>query len=104
MGFYLNSATYVDNEGGIWMPPQDGLGAINWEKVGEYFSPFVAAGAGWLASKGMKNQPPQYYDGPGQPGVYAGASSQGLFGGIDTTTLLIMGAVALLFFSQPARK
>jgi hypothetical protein len=103
-GFFLAPNIYVDEFGGLYRDTdQSGLGA-NWEKIGQYFAPFVAAGAGWIAAKGNKNQPPYQEGYPQAPGAYAGATSQGLFGGIDTTTLLLIGGAALLFFSMPAGK
>lgn len=94
----------VDEHNNIWQAFDDGIGGmegINWKQVGTYFAPFVAAGAGWLASRGQRQGYPEQYP---PPGIQVGASSQGLFGGIDTTTLLLIGGAVLLFMSMPSRK
>jgi hypothetical protein len=102
-GFFLAPNIYVDENGSLYRDTeQDGLG-VNWEKIGTYFAPFVAAGAGWIAAKGGGQQQQQYPVGQPQ-GVYAGANNQSLFAGIDTTTLLLIGGAALLFFSMPAKR
>lgn len=103
-GFFLAPNIYVDERGTIYRDTeQEGLG-VNWEKIGQYFAPFVAAGAGWVAAKGRGQEPYPYQQPYPSQGAYAGATSQGLFGGIDTTTLLLIGGAILLFMSMPSRK
>ena len=96
----------VDDRNNIWQAFDDGMagmGAINWQKIGDFTAPLIGAAAGWIASKGQKNQYPQYP--PGYvPGANLSATNNGLFGGIDTTTLLLIGGAVLLFMSTPAKK
>jgi hypothetical protein len=91
----------VDDHGNIWQYVNDGMGGLagfDWKQIGTYFAPFVAAGAGWIASKGRPKEP-VYAQQP--TGAQVQATSNGLFAGIDTTTLLLIGGAVLLFMSMP---
>ena len=91
----------VDDHNNIWERTDDGMGGLSgfdWKQIGTYFAPIVGAAAGWIASKGQPKEYPQQY---APQGAQVSASSQGLFAGIDTTTLLLIGGAVLLFFSLP---
>ena len=81
-----------------------GLGSLgfDWQKVVDLATPISAGFGTWLANKGAQ-QVPAYQPQALQP--YAGgasfsASSSGLFGGIDTTTLVLIGLAVFLFLSK----
>jgi hypothetical protein len=111
MGQYLAPDVYVDDNGGIWAYGRNGRAALGgfwdagggWEKISQIAAPIAGGVAMWLANKNAKNAPSSSYV-PPAGGVQVGASSGGLFGSIDTTTLLLIGGALLLFLSRPGGK
>jgi hypothetical protein len=95
----VDGQVYGWNEG----DGMSGLGEGKWDWIAPVGTAVGGAVAAWVAGKASKNQP---YPSGGYPpgGVQLGATSSGLFGGIDTTTLLLIGGAALLFMSMPASK
>lgn len=103
-GFYLAPHVFVDDSGDIWqyvdkggLSGLPGLGDLSgtWAKIGEYFAPVVgaigAAAATRIAGQGGR---PQDFA-PPVTGVQVGATSSGLFAGIDTTTLLLIAGLGV---------
>lgn len=110
-GRYLAPNVYVDSTGEVWVYGRNGnpgLGGFfdaggGWDKISNIISPIAGGFGQWLANKGQPKQPPVDYSAYPPGGVYAGANSGGLFGGIDTTTLLLIGGAVLLFMSRPSK-
>lgn len=101
-GFYLSKNVYVDGEGDIWkyvsnLSGLPGLGITSgtWTKIGEMITPLIGAVATRIAGsggiRGVEVAPPA---GAGS-GAQLVATSSGIFGNIDTTTLLMLGGLAV---------
>lgn len=92
----VNGQVYAWNDGS----QGSGLGEGKWDWIGPVATAIGGATAAWIAGKSQGQQQHQYPQG----GAQFGATSQGVFGGIDTTTLLLMGGAVLLFMSMPGGK
>jgi hypothetical protein len=104
MGTYLSNSVYVDSKGGLWVYGRNGeptLGGFwdaggGWSKISELASPIAGGFGQWLANKGA---PQQQYIPPAGAGAYAGFSpTSGLMGGMDMTTLLLLGLGGVALF------
>ena len=100
-GYYLSKDVYVDGEGDIWkyvsnLSGLPGLGITSgtWTKIGEMITPIIGAVATRIAGSGgihgVTVAPPAQ-----ATGASLSASSSGIFGNIDTTTLLMIGGLAV---------
>jgi len=100
-GFYLSKNVYVDGEGDIWkyvsnLSGLPGLGITSgtWTKIGEMITPLIGAVATRIAGsggiQGVREVAP-----PAGGGAQLVATSSGIFGNIDTTTLLMIGGLAV---------
>lgn len=100
-GTFLANDLWMTDGGELYAlvnQPGPGLGAINWEKVGD-FSTDIFDRIIELKKAGQKPNPtPVPFVQPS--GVQVGG---GLFG-MDTTTLLLIALAAFLFMSQPKTK
>jgi hypothetical protein len=100
-GFYIANHLFVDDNGALWQyvdnPGLQGLGDLDgvWEQVGEYFKPIVQAVGPAIATRIAGRAAEPAYVAPPAGGIQVGATSQGLFGGIDTTTLLLIGGLGI---------
>jgi|SRR5215216_2086281 len=97
-GFYLRPDIYVTGDGEIFQATDDGqgLGKINWDKVGDFFKPIVGGVAKRI--EGPRNDQAQL-----PPAQYLPPVSGGGFQ-MDTTTLLLIAGAAMLFLSKPGGK
>ncbi len=96
-GFYLAPHVFVDDTGGIWRyADKPGLSGLSgtWEKIGEYFQPIVEAVGPAIATR-IAGRHAEGTLAPPAGGVQVGATSQGLFGGIDTNTLLLLSGLGV---------
>ena len=96
----------IDEKGQIFIGrgQAKGLGGLgfDWDQFGKIIAPITAGVGTFLANKGAGSQPayqPTAYQ-PSTGGAQFSATSSGLFGGIDTTTLLLIGGAILLFMSK----
>lgn len=85
---------------GFTVGPTAPASAGKWDWIGPVATGVGGAVTAWLAAKTAAKIPA----GQAQQGVRVGATSSGLFGNIDTTTLLLIGGAALLFLSMPAKR
>jgi len=103
-GTYLTPRLYVADDGNVWAYRDDrgGLNGLSsaWDIIGQIVKPITTGIGTYIATKNQPQIPA--YQQPIQ-GVQVGAGSGGLFAGIDTTTILVIGLAVFLFMSQRSK-
>lgn len=76
---------------------------VQWDEIGDFSQGILDSILKYKIANKYGPQPPYGGGGYGygQPGAYLGAGQQGLFGGISTTTLVLIAGAFFLFMAMP---